>query len=141
DTKPTKDRSMVAAHGKAAGEKPAVFAFTVSDAVLGFVDCTGSNGVGPLGGSFGNVLVMDHGRPLLAQRFLYGEPGVVIPALIAIVRAALGVGGEDELRNRVGEEAVAAFTFAQGIFGAALFCHIAKNHNRAARMVGASQNG
>src|SRR4029077_16597182 len=83
DTKPAENAAVVIAHGKSAGEKPAVFAFAASDTTFGFVDRPGSHGVGPLRGGFSHVLVMQDGGPLLSHGLLDGEARVVIPPLIA----------------------------------------------------------
>ena len=141
DAKPAQNVAAVVTHGKPAGEKPTVFAFTATDAVLGFIDRAGPNGVGPSGGGFGGVLVMQRRGPLPAHGLCGGEPCVVVPALIAIIPAAFGIGGEDKLRNRVGEKAVASLAFAEGIFGAALFGDIPEHHDGAARVVGGPEDG
>ena len=80
------------------------------EAVLRLEDAVAVARLLPAGDRRAEVVRMDHGARL--QRSRAGETGVLVPALVEVRRPALGIRRPDDLRQRLGERAVALLALA-----------------------------
>ncbi len=105
--------------GEGAAHEPAVGAVLRLEAILDLVAAAGLDRLVPAIEAALQVIGMQDNLPAPVPAFLEGEAGVLEPALVEVLDAAVGLGGPDHLGHGVGEEGVAVESLAQAILGLA----------------------
>src|SRR5450830_1122943 len=110
---PADDGAGVVAHGQGAAQHPAIGAAVVAQAVLDFVGLAGSEAGLPGGARALLVVRMKNAVPAVAVRAPARHARENVPLGVVVVVEAVGQGGPDHLRQRVGDGAELGGALAQ----------------------------
>src|SRR6267378_6817793 len=111
---PLNDVAEVIAQGHGAGQPPAIIAVRPAQAHFTLAGLASGEGAAPLFDVTREIIGMNYGGPIPAQRMLHGEAGSFEPTSIDEIDGAVGAGAPDMGGNRVDDEAEAIFALLQG---------------------------
>ncbi len=122
---PLENFSVLRPHGEGANQVPAISCVRgPPNAEFDFVVGPCFNAMLPDLADAGEVIGMDKRGPTSQSGFFPGGAGVIEPALVVVIEIAVGLRRPDDLRDAVGQEAVALFALAFGLQGALEFLFV-----------------
>src|SRR5882762_10077346 len=111
---PLNDVAEVIAQGHGAGQPPAIIAVRPAEAHFTLAGLASGEGAAPLFDVTREIIGMNYGGPIPAERVLHAEAGSFEPTAIDEIHGAVGAGAPDMRGNGVDDEAEAIFALLQG---------------------------